>query len=61
MSSSHVACLLALSEAAHGRKLGDFMFFDVIMFFRRIGSEGRKELRASANQNTAGLGFLRIT
>ena len=24
MSSSHVACLLALSGAAHGLKLGDF-------------------------------------
>ena len=31
MSSSHVACLLALSGAAHGLKLGDFKSdFDVM-------------------------------
>ena len=48
MSSSHVACLLALSEAAHGRKLGDFMFFDVIMFFSEDwlrGKEGKARIR----------------
>ena len=43
LSSSHVACLLALSGAAHRPKLGDFISdSDVIMFFRQIYENGRK-------------------
>ena len=48
MNPSHVACLLALSEAANGLKMGDFMFFDVIMFFRKDrlrGKEGVARIR----------------
>ena len=58
LSSSHVACLLALSGAVHRPKLGDFKCdFDVIMLFRkdRACSEERKERLASCNQNAAGL------